>query len=227
MIRTFRLWCTALALLALAGVWSPATAGPTAEAAADPVPRVQLRKAVQLLGVMSVHGTGFERSAFGRWADADFDGCDTRAEVLRAEAVGPVQVDEGCVIASGQWYSWYDDRPVTGDPTRQLVVEHVVPLEEAWASGAYAWDADKRQAYANDLAGQATLTAVSAETHKEKAGRDPAGWLPPYEASRCAYITDWVLTKLRWGLTVDFLEAVKLTEVAQGCPNVPVTLRSR
>ncbi|MBC9715190.1 HNH endonuclease [Streptomyces sp. TRM66268-LWL] len=218
-----------LGLAAVAGVLSPAaaTTAPVPAAMADPVPRVQLRKAVQLLGVMTEHGAPYEQGVFGTWWDADFDGCDTRAEVLREEAVGALRVGDGCAITGGQWYSWYDDLPVTGDPARKVVVEHLVPLEEAWASGAYAWDAAKRAAYANDLGARATLTAVSAAAHRDKAGRDPAGWLPPYVPARCAYVTDWVITKLRWGLTVDFAEAVKLTEVAQGCPNMPVLLSER
>ncbi len=197
-------------------------------AAADPVPRVQLRKAVQLLATMSEHDPrDYRRSAFKQWTDADHDGCDTRAEVLRQEAVGPLAIDEDCVIENGQWYSLHDDHAITGDPAHQLDVGPVVPLKEAWESGAHAWDPATREAYANDLTADATLTATSVEASRQRADLDPAEWLPAYAPSHCAYIADWIATKLRWGLTVDFREAVKLTEVAQRCPNTPLTIRTR
>ncbi len=192
-----------------------------------PEPKVQLRKAVQLLGTAAERPRTVPRGAFGDWTDADYDGCDTRAEVLKHEAVAEVTVGADCTIESGQWYSWPDDQPVTGPPAGRIDVVPLVPLAEAWASGAHAWDARQRVAFANDLGAEATLTAVSAQSARQRAERDPATWLPVYLPSRCAYVADWVTTKLRWDLSVDFAEAVKLTEIAQGCPNVPLRINYR
>ncbi|MER7468905.1 hypothetical protein [Streptomyces sp. NPDC097981] len=48
----------------------------------------------------------------------------------------------------GSWRSPYDDVVVT-DAAR-LDVDHFVPLAEVHDSGGYAWDAARREAYAND-----------------------------------------------------------------------------
>ncbi|WP_351229011.1 hypothetical protein [Streptomyces sp. NPDC002133] len=54
------------------------------------------------------------------------------------------------------------------------------------------------------------------------ADQDPAEWLPPYEAYRCQYLTDWVATKVRRQLAVDDREREFLTQGTAGCPNTPV-----
>jgi D-tyrosyl-tRNA(Tyr) deacylase len=66
------------------------------------------------------------------WTDADKDGCNTRAEVLLDEAVTAPEVGAGCALTGGSWYSPYDDQYL--DNARQLDVDHLVPLAEAWDS---------------------------------------------------------------------------------------------
>nr|WP_237532666.1 hypothetical protein [Streptomyces sp. SID8352] len=51
--------------------------------------------------------TGYQRAAFKHWTDADKDGCNTRAEALRAEAVVPPTVSGRCTLSGGEWYSPY------------------------------------------------------------------------------------------------------------------------
>ncbi|MFJ2746211.1 hypothetical protein ACIO3O_41860 [Streptomyces sp. NPDC087440] len=46
--------------------------------------------------------------------------------------------------------------------------------------------------------------------------------MPPPEAAHCAYLTNWVATKLRWGLTVDPAEANALAQIGVTCSNPPV-----
>ncbi len=59
--------------------------------------------------------TGYSRDLFRHWVDADGDGCDTRKEVLIAEADDPVSIGSGCYLTGGRWFSYYDrvslDRP--------------------------------------------------------------------------------------------------------------------
>lgn len=93
----------------------------------------------------------------------------------------------------------------------------MVPLAEAWDSGASQWTSARREAYANDLGAERSLVAVMARTNRSKADQDPSTWLPPLAEARCTYAADWVATKLRWGLTVDMPEADALTELAVDC----------
>lgn len=99
----------------------------------------------------------------------------------------------------------------------------MVPLEESWSSGAWQWTADQREAYANDLAAERSLVAVTAKTNRSKGAKDPANWLPPAESAHCTYVADWTVTKLRWGLTADKAEVAALTEVAAQCPDTTVS----
>lgn len=92
----------------------------------------------------------------------------------------------------------------------------MVPLAEAWDSGASGWTETRREAYANDLHEPRSLAAVTARSNRSKADQDPSTWLPPYVAAQCGYITDWVIVKTRWGLSVDHKEKAVLMEEA-GC----------
>jgi len=51
--------------------------------------------------------------------------------------------------SGGQWYSYYDD--ATWTEQTDLDIDHMVPLAEAWDSGASDWTTAQRRAYANDL----------------------------------------------------------------------------
>ena len=63
----------------------------------------------------------------------------------------------------------------------------MVPLNEAWQSGAWKWTAAKRQAYANDLGYKASLIAVSASSNRSKGDREPQAWMPTRPGYQCAY----------------------------------------
>ncbi len=99
----------------------------------------------------------------------------------------------------------------------------MVPLAESWDSGASAWTAARREAYANDQGAATSLVAVTARSNRLEADQDPAQWLPPTAGVHCRYVAEWVGTKLRWALSADEAEAAALTEVAGGCPEQTVT----
>jgi Protein of unknown function (DUF1524) len=162
---------------------------------------------------------GYSRDLFVHWIDADGNGCDTRREVLIQEAIVAPTVGAGCDLTGGQWLSQYDGLTFS-DPSL-LDIDHVVPLAEAWDSGAYGWDAGRRQTYANDLGVTWSLIAVSAGSNRSKSDADPAEWLPPNISYRCQYVGDWVAVKARWGLAVDPVEKAAIAgETA--CQDTPV-----
>ncbi|MEU7428616.1 HNH endonuclease family protein [Streptomyces sp. NPDC040750] len=195
-----------------------------APAAAAPGETVTLpvREALDQLPVRGEDRSGYERTKFKHWVDADKDGCNTRTEVLKAEAVIAPEQGAKCTLTGGEWYSPYDDRYIHGPSG--LDIDHLVPLAEAWDSGASAWTAKEREAYANDLGDDRALIAVSATSNRSKADQDPATWMPPAAGYRCQYVTDWVADKTRWGLSVDATEQAALGEVLDSCPDVPITV---
>ena len=162
------------------------------------------------------------RTLFRHWIDADGDGCDTRREVLIDEAVSPPSVGSGCSLSGGRWVSAYDGLTFT-DPAK-LDIDHMVPLAEAWDSGAYQWDSSRRMRFANDLDVDWALIAVSAATNRSKGDRDPAEWLPPAASFRCTYVAMWIEVKVRWRLTIDPAEQAALNDLVAACPTTTAAL---
>src|SRR5664279_2725847 len=105
--------------------------------------------------------TTYRRTYFKHWIDANRDCQDTRAEVLIAESrVTPrFTTTRHCIVATGKWYSYYDG--ATWTRASDVDIDHMVPLKEAWGSGARMWSANNRTRYANDLSFPASLVAVT------------------------------------------------------------------
>ena len=157
--------------------------------------------------------TGYNRSSFKHWIDADKNGCNTRAEVLIEEAITKPKVGSKCALTGGKWFSAYDGVEVTS--ASKLDVDHMVPLAEAWRSGAWKWSAAQRQAYANDLSDARALIAVTLSTNRSKGDKDPSLWLPAKE--QCTYTENWIAIKVKYSLTVDAKEATKLNSLVNAC----------
>jgi len=164
--------------------------------------------------------SGYDRDLFDHWSDLDNNGCDTRQDVLAAESLIPVTTTNGCRVATGSWFSHFDGVTVTNPSS--LDIDHLVPLAEAWDSGAWAWDATTRKRFANDVDDARSLIAVTASTNRSKSDRDPTDWLPPLTSYRCTYVSDWVAVKARWGLSVDQAEHETLVAVLSECTNTGV-----
>ncbi len=196
---------------------SVANPGPTSEGpAAATNPMEVLLGLIDSLVVDTEYAGGYDRSLFRHWVDADGDGCDTRREVLLAEAVTTPAISGDCSLSGGSWASRYDNALVAGSG-RGFDVDHLVPLKEAWDSGAYAWSPLQRQLFANDLGHPDALVAVSASSNRSKGARDPSTWLPPLVDQHCWYVSAWISVKSRWSLTVDPQEVATLRDVISGC----------
>ncbi|MGI5353043.1 HNH endonuclease family protein [Streptomyces sp. CA-250714] len=196
-----------------------------APAVAEPAPvkeRVSMAvsSAIDALPVGKENRAGYKRTKFKHWIDADRDGCNTRQEVLVQEATEEPKVGPGCTLTDGQWLSYYDGK--TTDNPRDLDIDHMVPLAEAWDSGAAGWDAKTRERYANDLGSPQSLVAVTAKENRQKADKDPAEWWVSAKSASCMYLADWVATKTRWKLTIDEAEKKALTDRAARCPTTRV-----
>ncbi|MFC9484595.1 HNH endonuclease family protein [Streptomyces hydrogenans] len=228
MIKNMLRGSTAL-LLALAPLTVPTAAGAAAAAGAPAasVARVAavvlpLADAVDQLPIADESRTGYDRTKFKHWNSGldPADGCNTRAEVLLDEAIEAPAVAAGCKLSGGLWHSYYDAAKVN-DPAK-LDIDHLVPLAESWDSGSSAWDAKRREAYANDQDVSTSLVAVTARTNRAKADKDPAEWMPPLPDAHCRYISEWTGTKLRWGLSADQAEADALKVYAEACETTVV-----
>lgn len=180
---------------------------------------LRLRAAIKQLPVASETPRGYDRDKFKLWIDANGDCQDTRAEVLIQESLAAVS--GGCTVTHGKWFSYYD-HVTTRDPSG-FDIDHLVPLAEAWASGAKRWNADTRKRYANDLRDKRTLVAVSAHSNRSKGDRDPAEWMPTF--GKCKYVAQWTAVKIRWHLKANGAEKRALASRAAHCKNAYLTVR--
>lgn len=156
--------------------------------------------------------TGYSRSRFPHWIIVS-GMCTTRETVLMRDGTGVV-VGADCYPTAGSWHSVYDDATLT-DPTL-VDIDHVVPLAEAWRSGAASWTTRQRQDFANDLT-RPQLVAVSGSVNRAKGDQDPAQWLPPSRSYRCTYAKIWIAVKSAWKLTAQQTEKDTLHTLLNGC----------
>ncbi len=203
---------------------SPAQAPAAPAAVASGGSFLQLTAAIPSRGVTG-SDTGsvrYSRKAFKHWI-TQADGCSTREVVLILEAVGGTR--QGCAVVGATWVSMYDAAQ-TGAPG-SFDIDHVVPLKEAWLSGADSWTPERRQAFANDLGYADSLIAVSASSNRSKSDKDPARWMPPNPAVHCTYIAAWVAVKYRWNLAMDDAERQKVDSVLASCPSTGISMPER
>jgi hypothetical protein len=166
-----------------------------------------------VLFIASDHLEGYDRTLFKLWIDADKNGCDTRAEVLIAEATVKPKKAAKCKLTGGKWLSSYDG--VSYTDASKLDIDHLVPLAEAWRSGAWAWTDQQRMEYANDLEDEWALNAVTASVNRSKGDKDISQWLP--KKNVCTYLAGWVIIKAKFELTVDIEEAKVITKYYKSC----------
>jgi len=196
-------WLTAAALALTACIGPPATSSPTAA-------RQQLN---DLIVTTSGSMSGYSRDRFPHWRPEGTGSCNVRDAVLRRDAQ-EVRVENSCNVVGGTWYSVYDGL-VLNDPAR-VDIDHMVPLANAWRSGASGWDDTRRGDFANDLT-RPELIAVSATSNRAKGDQDPAQWRPKNREYWCEYASSWIAVKHYWRLTVTSAEKSALSEMLGTC----------
>ncbi|MGW3507049.1 HNH endonuclease family protein [Streptomyces sp. NPDC000994] len=162
------------------------------------------------------HGSmrGYSRSKFPHWAQQG-ERCDTREKVLERDGTG-VKRDAECRAVSGRWVSVYDDKTFT--KASDLDIDHLVPLANAWRSGANTWTQEQRKAFANDLT-HPQLLAVSAASNRSKGDQGPDEWQPPSKTYWCTYARAWVSMKSTYELSVTDTEKTTLADMLGTCPS--------
>jgi hypothetical protein len=154
---------------------------------------------------------GYSRTEFPHWRSTGAN-CDVRDSVLKRD--GTKVKLSGCNVVAGTWKSLYDGVVITS-PTK-IDIDHMVPLADAWRSGAAAWTTEKRGDFANDLK-DPQLVAVSASSNRAKGDQDPSTWKPKATSAWCVYAKDWIAVKTAWKLTVTTAEKAALTDMLEKC----------
>lgn len=162
---------------------------------------------------------GYDRQTqFGGWASTGCGKATTRDMILARDLTGTVK-NRDCQVTAGVLADPYTGRSIRfkrGPSTSADVqIDHVVALQDAWASGARDWDQGKRVRYANS---EDVLLASDGPANMAKGvGVDfngtgqyrngwnimaPDIWLPDNEAYRCEYMAKRVAVKHDWGLSM-------------------------
>ena len=169
---------------------------------------------LQTIRVENEYQVGYNRALFDHWRDIDGDGCDSRDQVLKRDSISLPQVDPvNCNVVAGDWVSPYDGARWS-NPS-DIDIDHVIALKEAWDSGAWAWSAAQRKAFANDTSDSRTLLAVTDSVNQSKSDKDPSNWLPPLQSYTCTYLGNWIAVKVRWGLSMDSSEYGRIKNLLQ------------
>jgi hypothetical protein len=185
---------------------APATGPPTAAGAPPPPSASEARSLLEGLVVGQASSmAGYSRDEFPHWAsDAEAYGweepdgsCDVRDAALIRDGQG-VRIDEDCDITAGTWLDHYTGLTLR-DPS-EVDIDHLVPLANAWRSGAGSseWSAAEREAYAND---PEVLLSADAGANRTKGDKGPEAWKPPNRDYWCEYARRWIWIKSDWRLT--------------------------
>ncbi|MBY8342529.1 HNH endonuclease family protein [Streptomyces spinosirectus] len=197
------------AVVASAGLFN----GPTASAALPtPVSAATARSYLASLTVATENRTGYDRDLFPTW-DTIEGTCNTREYILKRDGTN-VTTNSSCTATSGSWYSPYDG--ATWSAASDVDIDHLVPLAEAWDSGASKWTTAQREALANDVT-RPQLLAVTDNVNQSKGDQDPATWVPSRTAYVCTYVRAWVQVKHYYNLSVDSAEKSALTNYLASC----------
>lgn len=111
---------------------------------------VSAATAIQYLSSIKVaaesNTPAYDRDLFKHWITISGE-CNTRETVLKRDGSN-VQTSSSCAATSGSWYSDYDGKTWTA--ASDLDIDHLVPLKEAWVSGAKDWTNERREQFANE-----------------------------------------------------------------------------
>lgn len=187
--------------------------------------------------VAQPHTDGYDRATvFGGWAKSDSapcSGANTR-DVVLARDLDDAAWSDSCHVKSGSLrdpYTGATIRFTRGKSTSSAVqIDHVVALQDAWASGAWQWSQDKRVAYANSPdvllavdgpaneakgSGVASLAGGKADADRVAWGGEV--WLPSNGAYRCDYMAKRAWIKNTYGLSMTGEEKSQTVSVLEAC----------
>jgi hypothetical protein len=182
-----------------------------------------------------------QRDAFGDWRQRN--NCSTRDWVLRDDALTAAQGATqaltpkfGCPVTAGSWewpyeavqsvHAYTTQAAIAG--TGGMQIDHIVPIGDAYNSGAWNWSPTQKSDFYNDVS-LPQLMSVSQASNGSKGDRSPDEWMPQgYPANAfptaaaghdfaCVYDQMWVAVKYEWRLTITAPEQAELSGLLITC----------
>ncbi|MFK8851713.1 HNH endonuclease family protein [Streptomyces sp. Ac-502] len=143
-----------------------------------------------------------DNTAWKKWPD----NCTTRDKTLVyfGKQIKHTNKKNPCEVTSGRWGNPYGGPDAKVSYTKDADVDHIVPLKNAWQSGAAGWSGDagkqKRINLANDMV-EPQLLVVHKKDNTAKGAKGPEAW-KPHTSYQCTYAKAWVRVKKFYNLTV-------------------------
>ena len=181
----------------------------------------KIEKTAQLICENENNTAIYDRDSWGNWSTKG-DLQNVRHQVLLEESLESGECEgESLVIQDekvlfGCWVDVYSNE-IYKDSS-DLDIDHLVPLKEAFISGAYNWTKEKKKEYYNYMIDKNHLIAVSSTLNRSKGSKDVKEWLPITNIER--YIKNWIDVKFRWNLSIDPKELEILKEYSND-PRLP------
>lgn len=165
----------------------------------------------------------YDRNDWGNWSTKG-NLQNVRHQVLFEESLKTGKCEnENIVIEDdkvvfGCWLDQYTNI-IYKDPI-ELDIDHLVPLKEAFESGAYNWTKEKKKEYYNYMKDKNHLIAVESSLNRSKGSKDVFEWLPTKNVD--VYIAQWIEIKATWNLSIDS-EELKVLKQHSNDPRLPNT----
>ena len=160
--------------------------------------------------------TLYDRSDWPHWSDEDKDCQNTRHELLISTSSKEVSYKTGkqCNVLAGSWYDPYSNK--TYITSRDLDLDHIVPLKFAHGHGGDKWNRDRKKQFANDYD---NLLLVNASLNRQKGAKGLDEWLPPHHQYRCEYIVLFNAVMDKYGLSYISSEQRIVNRLVKACNN--------
>lgn len=185
------------------------------------------RADVTALDALPVHEPdsmdGYSREQFGpAWTDDNgvalgHNHCDTRDDILARDMTDVVRGGD-CTVIWGVLHDPYTGRVIvfhrSPATSTQIQIDHIVPLADAWRTGAQQLTAQQRINLAND---PGNLLAVEGRANTVKSDQDASQWLPPDRTFHCTYVQKQVAVKATYHLWVTRAEKDAMRKVLSNC----------
>lgn len=178
----------------------------------------QLRNQLQRVDVVPEREEreGYDRDAqFGEWVE--HDGCDTRDRVLARDLTKVTYEPGSCGVATGVLHDHYTGETIhfdsEADPNA-VQIDHILAPKLLYDMHAMQGNRSRRVAFAND---PANLIAVDGSTNMSKQDDGPGQWLPPNEAFRCDYVSEFLAMARKYDVPISADDAAAVTEQAPYC----------
>lgn len=137
---------------------------------------------------------------------------NVRQQVLATQGQDVTLSADGCSVESATFTDPYTGE--SGLSTKQVQIDHSVPLGYAAAHGGQGWSLQKKQDYANDLS-KGHLVASLGSANMAKSDKGPSEWLP--DKDQCGYAKNFADVLYKWDLSTTQADHDVMQNIIQQC----------